>query len=158
MEQETVSLMELNDLYSEKILDLAANAPNPGRLAAPDGTARKVAKVCGSLIEVDLSIQNGVITGYGHKVSACALGQTSASVVAREIVGTTVAEFSVLRDTMLAMLTVEGPVPAGKWADLAYLEPVRAFPHRHASTMLVFEAVLAAVENAESKQAHGAQS
>lgn len=149
--------MELNDLYSEKILDLAANAPNPGRLSAPNGTARKVAKVCGSLIEVDVSVQNGVITGYGHKVSACALGQASAAVVARDIVGTPVSEFRALRDQMDAMLKAAGAVPEGKWADLAYLQPVRDFPHRHASTMLVFEAVLAAVENAESKQALGVQ-
>jgi NifU-like protein involved in Fe-S cluster formation len=150
--------MELNDLYSEKILDLAANAPNPGRLYAPDGTARKVAKVCGSLIEVDVTVQNGVITGYGHKVSACALGQTSAAIVARAVIGTPVAEFRALSDRMAAMLKTKGAVPDGKWADLAYLEPVRDFPHRHASTMLVFEAVLAAIENAESKQALGAQS
>lgn len=158
MEQETVRPMELNDLYSEKILDLAANAPNPGRLSTPDGSARKVAKVCGSLIEVDVSIQDGVITGYGHKVAACALGQTSAAVVAREIVGTPVAEFRGVRDEMDLMLKAQGKGPGGKWADLAYLEPVREFPHRHASTMLVFEAVLAAVENAESKQTDSAVS
>lgn len=149
--------MELNDLYSEKILDLAANAPNPGRLSAPDGTARQVAKVCGSLIEVDVIVQNGLITGYGHKVSACALGQTSAAVVARNITDTPVVEFRALRDQMEAMLKGAESVPEGKWADLAYLEPVRDYPHRHASTMLVFEAVLAAIGNAESKQVVGVQ-
>ena len=75
--------MELSDLYSEKILDLAGNAPQPGRLADADASARKVSRVCGSMIEVDIRIENGVIVGYGHEVSACALGQASAAVVAR---------------------------------------------------------------------------
>ena len=32
-------------------------------------------------------------------------------------------------------------VPAGRWADLALLQPVKDYAHRHASTLLVFEAV-----------------
>ena len=31
--------MELSDLYSQRILEIAANQPVPGRLAAPDATA-----------------------------------------------------------------------------------------------------------------------
>ncbi len=144
--------MELSDLYSEKILDLAGNAPQPGRLADADASARKVSRVCGSMIEVDIRIENGVIVGYGHEVSACALGQTSAAVVAREVVGTPVAEFIDLQKTMHDMLKAGGPPPAGKWADLGYLEPVRDYPNRHISTLLVFDAVAAALEKAESSQ------
>jgi NifU-like protein involved in Fe-S cluster formation len=71
--------MELSDLYSQKILDLAGNALRPPRLAKADASARKVSRVCGSVVEVDLKIENGVIVAYGHAVSACALGQTSAA-------------------------------------------------------------------------------
>ena len=35
-----------------------------------------------SSIEVDIAVHDGVITGYGHSLSACALGQTSAAIVA----------------------------------------------------------------------------
>jgi NifU-like protein involved in Fe-S cluster formation len=150
--------MELSDLYSEKILDLAGNAPQPGRLAAPDVSARKVSRVCGSVIEVDLAVRDGIIAGYGHDISACALGQTSAAVVAREIVGTPIAEFLAVRQAMHAMLKGEGPPPTGKWDDLRYLEPVRDYPARHVSTLLVFDAVAAALEKLESTQAFAAQS
>lgn len=138
--------MELSDLYSQKILEIAANQPVPGRLAHPDATARKVSRVCGSAIEVDIAVSDGTISGYGHKISACALGQTSAAIVASNIVGTPVAEFRALRDTMTAMLKADGPPPAGRWADLAYLEPVRDFVPRHASTLLVFDAVAEALD------------
>jgi NifU-like protein involved in Fe-S cluster formation len=90
--------MELSDLYSDRILELAGNQPRPGRLADPDASARKVSRVCGSTIEVDINVADGVITGYGHDVQACALGQTSAAVVATHVVGTPVTEFRRVRD------------------------------------------------------------
>jgi NifU-like protein involved in Fe-S cluster formation len=145
--------MELSDLYSDRILELVSNAPQPGRLADAAASARKVSRICGSMIEVDLAVREGVITGYGHEISACALGQTSAAIVAGAIVGTPVAEFLALRTSMQQMLSAEGPPPAGeRWTDLRYLEPVRAFPNRHPSVMLVFDAVAAALENIESRQ------
>lgn len=150
--------MELSDLYSEKILDLAGNAVQPGRLADADVSARKVSRVCGSMIDVDLKLEDGVIVGYGHDVSACALGQTSAAVVAREVVGTPVVEFLTVRQQMHDMLKAEGAPPSGKWSDLKYLEPVRTYPNRHVSTLLVFDAIAAALEKAESTQAVAAQS
>lgn len=144
--------MDLNDLYSEKILDLAGNALQPPRLAHADGTARKVSRVCGSVVEVDVVVRDGVIVAYGHHVAACALGQTSAAVVAREIVGTPVGAFRALRDTMHAMLKENGAPPEGKWSDLRYLEPVREYKARHLSTLLVFDAVVEALEKAESAE------
>lgn len=144
--------MELSDLYSQKILDLAGNALQPARLDHPDGSARKVSRVCGSVIEVDVGIEQGIIAAYGHDVSACALGQTSAAVVAREIVGTPVTEFRQLREQMHAMLKQNGAPPVGKWSDLRFLEPVREYPARHMSTLLVFDAVVAAIEKAESAE------
>ena len=44
----------------------------------------------------------------------------------------------------------EGEPPQGKWEDLKYLEPVRDYPARHASTLLIFDAVVEAVEQIES--------
>ncbi len=145
-----MSLMQLDDLYSDRILEIAANQPIPGRLAAPHGTARKTSRICGSMIEVDVALGDGVITGYGHTLQACALGQTSAAIVARNIVGTPIAEFRAVRQQMAAMLAGEGAPPGGeRWSDLRWLEPVREFRARHASTLLVFDAVCAAIEQAE---------
>lgn len=44
----------IDDLYSAKILRLAADMPRAGRLAAPDASAEKVSKLCGSRIVVDV--------------------------------------------------------------------------------------------------------
>lgn len=144
--------MALIELYSDKILEIAGNALQPGRLAAPDASARKVSRVCGSMIEVDIVVTDGIIAGYGQEVSACALGQTSAAIVAREIVGTPVEDFLALSRQMRDMLKAEGAAPEGKWADLGYLEAVREFPARHASTLLVFDAVVDAISKITPKQ------
>lgn len=144
--------MELSDLYSQRILEIAANQPIPGRLDRPDASARRVSRVCGSSIEVDIAVTDGRIVGYGHKLSACALGQTSAAIVATQIAGTPVEEFRALREQMTAMLKSDGRPPTGKWSDLAYLEPVRDYAPRHTSTLLVFDAVVEALDKIEAAQ------
>lgn len=140
--------MDFSDLYSQKILEIAGSARQMPRLEAPHGSARKVSRVCGSAIEVDLELEDGKIAAYGADVSACALGQTSAAIVASHIVGATPQDLRALREQMIAMLKSGGPPPSGRWDDLKYLEPVRGFPARHASTLLVFEAVAEALDRA----------
>jgi NifU-like protein involved in Fe-S cluster formation len=100
---------------------------------------------------VDIALTDGVISAYGHEISACALGQTSAAIVAREIVGTRTEDFLRLAQQMRDMLKAAGSPPDGKWSDLGYLEVVREYPARHASTMLVFDAVTEAIEKARAK-------
>jgi NifU-like protein involved in Fe-S cluster formation len=142
--------MELSDLYSEKILEIAANQPIPGRLASPGASARRVSRVCGSTIEVDVSLKDGAIDGYGHQISACALGQTSAAIVAANVIGASPEEMRRVRRQMYAMLKADGAPPGGdKWADLKYLQPVREYKPRHTSTLLVFDAVVDAIDAIE---------
>lgn len=140
--------MNFSDLYSQRILEIAGSARTMPRLEAPHGSARKVSRVCGSAVEVDLNIEESRVSAYGADISACALGQTSAAIVANTIVGATPQELRELREQMIAMLKSEGPPPSGRWEDLKYLEPVRGFPARHASTLLVFEAIAEALDRA----------
>lgn len=144
---------ELADLYSTRILALAAAISRTERLASPDASARTHSKLCGSTITVDLEVKDGRVTDYGQSVKACLLGQAAASVMASHVVGSTVAELHEVADQMRAMLTRNGAPPAGKWADLAALEPVRDVKGRHASTLLVFDAVERALDEIEAKAA-----
>ena len=141
----------LDDIYNKKILGFAADIPRIGRLDVPDGTAKAHSKLCGSTVTVDLKLQDGVVTDFAHQVKACALGQASSSIMARHIVGETAQDLRALRETMHAMLKQGGPAPTGRWADLAALEPVRDFKARHASTLLTFDAVVAALDMAEGR-------
>ena len=143
----------LNDVYNEKILDLAGNIPRLGRLAKPDATATAHSKLCGSTVTIDLKMDGGAVTGFAHDVKACALGQASSSIMARHIVGSTPDELRDLRETVRKMLKENGTPPKdGKWAEIAYLEPVRDYKARHASTLLTFDAVVKAVDEIEAKR------
>jgi NifU-like protein involved in Fe-S cluster formation len=53
---------------------------------------------------------------------------------------------------MWRMLKENGPPPEGRFADLKYLEPVRDYKARHASTMLTFDAVVEALDQVEEKR------
>jgi NifU-like protein involved in Fe-S cluster formation len=109
-------------------------------------------KLCGSTVTVDLTMKGDVVTDYGQTVRACLLGQTSASVMGREVVGSSAAELRAVGAQMRKMLKEGGPAPSGRWADLAVLEPVRDYKARHASTLLVFDAVENAIAEIEAER------
>lgn len=139
----------IDQIYNRRILELAADIPRLGRLDQPDATATAHSKLCGSTITVDLTLQDGRVADYAQEVRACALGQASASIMARNIVGSTPQELQEAREALRRMLKENGPPPGGKWADLAVLEPVRDYKARHASTLLAFDAVVDALGKAE---------
>jgi NifU-like protein involved in Fe-S cluster formation len=142
----------LDDIYNAKILELAGNIPRIGRLAEPDATARAHSRLCGSTVTVHLKMADGRVSDLAHDVRACALGQASSSIMARNVVGSTPDELRALRGAMLEMLKEGGSPPDGRWGDLKYLEPVRDYKARHASTMLTFDAVVDAVNQIEAKK------
>jgi NifU-like protein involved in Fe-S cluster formation len=93
------------------------------------------------------------VTDFAHEVKACALGQASSSIMARNVVGSNANELRKLRETVRQMLKENGEPPHdGKWADIAVLEPVRDYKARHASTMLTFDAVVDAIGQIETKR------
>lgn len=143
----------LNDIYNERILELAGNVPRLGRLDKPDASATAHSKLCGSTVTVDLAVQDGVVTDFAHDVRACALGQASSSIMARNVVGANAADLRHLREAMRRMLKDNGPPPGGAWADCAVLEPVRDYKARHASTLLTFDAVVDAIDQIERRAA-----
>ena len=138
----------IDELYSAKLLRLAATLPHAGRLAAPDGTAEKVAKLCGSRVVVDVAIEGDRVVDFAQDVKACALGQASAAVLGAQVIGASLAEIEMARDAFRAMLKAGGEPPEGRFSDLSMLAPVKDYPARHASTLLAFEAAAAAVRQA----------
>ena len=115
----------LNDIYSRRILELAADIPLQGTLPDAHGSAKAHSKLCGSTVTVYLKLDGNVISAFTHEVKACALGQASSSIMGRHVIGSTAGELRVLREDMHRMLKAGGDPPSGKWADLALLEPAR---------------------------------
>lgn len=141
----------IDDIYNAKILGYAGNISRIGRLDAPDASATAHSKLCGSTVTIDLVIRDGVVADFGHEVKACALGQASSAIMAANVVGATPAELHAARDEMRRMLKENGAPPSGRFEDLKYLEPVRDYKARHASTLLTFDAVVDALGQIEAK-------
>lgn len=139
----------LDDIYNAKILEFAGNIPRLGRLDTPQATAKAHSRLCGSTVVVDLNVADGKVSDFAHDVKACALGQASASIMAQHVIGATPDELRELRETMRAMLKEHGPAPEGRFEDLKFLEPVREYKARHASTLLTFDAVVDALDQIE---------
>ena len=142
----------LDDIYNKQILTFAGTIPRLGRLDHPDASATAHSRLCGSTVTVDLKMDGDVVTDFAHDVKACALGQASSSIMAANIVGARAEELRAVRETMLKMLKENGPPPEGRFADLKFLEPVRDYKARHASTMLTFDAVVDALDQIAARR------
>ncbi|MDT3377852.1 iron-sulfur cluster assembly scaffold protein [Labrys portucalensis] len=143
----------LDDVYNKRILELAANIPRIGHLPRADAAATAHSKLCGSTVSVELAVEDGKVSDFAHIVKACALGQASSSIMARNIIGASADELRQAREAMRRMLKENGPPPEGRFAEAAVLEPVRDFKARHASTLLTFDAVVSAFDSIEAKAA-----
>src|SRR3954471_195896 len=147
----------LNDIYNKRIIELAGNIPRLGRLPDPHASATAHSKLCGSTVKVDLKMSGDEVTDFAHDVKACALGQASSSIMASHVVGARAEELRNLRETVRKMLKENGAPPSGKWSDIAVLEPVRDYKARHASTLLTFDAVVAALDKIEAQKKQAAE-
>lgn len=140
----------LDKVYNSKILDYAGNIDRLGELEVFDAKARAHSKLCGSTVDVSLKLDGDQVVDFAHKVKACALGQASSSIMARVVVGSTPTELRELRETMYKMLKDGGPAPQGKFEEFRFLEPVREYKARHASTLLTFDAVVDCLDQIEA--------
>ncbi len=135
-------------LYNTEILRLATDIPCHERLDGAHATIEKRSPVCGSRVTVDIRLDpQGRVEALGQDVRACALGQASASLMARNAIGRSADELAAARDALAAFLASERDDP-GDWPGLDIFAP--AVPHkaRHASIRLAFEAVAEAAARA----------
>lgn len=140
----------LDDIYNAKILEFAGNIPLLGQLDSPQASAKAHSRLCGSTVRVDVCVENGVVTQFAQDVKACALGQASASILGHHVIGATTDEVRRAFEQLRAMLKEGGSPPDGRFADLAFLEPVKDYKPRHASTMLAFEALVQALDQIDA--------
>ena len=138
---------EMIDLYSKKILEFAGNIPLTTPLDTFSGTATRRSPMCGSNLQVWITVNGGKITNFSHEVKTCALGQASSAIIAEQIIGLNIDQVKLGRDQLFNMLTKNGPIPQIPFENLEVLLPAVAYKNRHASIMLSFEAIIDAYAN-----------
>lgn len=131
-------------LYTPEVLCLAielAACPLADDLPLR-GEARS--KSCGSTITLGLALDDaGRIARVGLRSQACAIGQASAAIFAREAAGTSGADIVRLRDEVASWLAGEGALP--EWPGFATIAAARDYPARHGAVMLPWDAAVKAL-------------
>ena len=127
------------DIYTKTILRFASNVPNAERLKSPDVSVTRRTAICGSSMTVDLNIKNGKIEKIGLDIKACALGQASASIFAKNAVGLTLKKVQNLKNELIDFLKTGNFQIKKPFEDYKYLDPARSVPYRHDSILLVLE-------------------
>jgi NifU-like protein involved in Fe-S cluster formation len=139
-------------LYNAEILRLAASIPHAERLPDAEASARRTSPICGSRVTADVVLSpDGGIARFGQEVRACALGQASAAILGRHVLGETAESLSAAHALLKQWLKGEGALPpalAARFPELSLFEPARAHPARHPSILLAFEATAAAAAEA----------
>ncbi|HCB77679.1 MAG TPA: Fe-S cluster protein [Erythrobacter sp.] len=133
-------------LYSTELLALAIElADYPFDAAAPAiGHARS--RSCGSVI--DLSSSGGSLEDLGLRVSACAVGQASAAIFARESSGMNAAAIAAMVENLGEWL--QDQAPSSILPRLELLEPARPHLGRHEAILLPWRAALDALSKTEA--------
>lgn len=136
-------------LYSREILRLAASLAGQKRLDNPGGTADLRSPTCGSRVIIDVALNTrGIVGECGIDARACALGQASAALVAAHVTGKSPEELQDASTAMRAFLAGERGA-SGIWPGIEVFEPARAYPARHPSILLAFEAAAQAAHQAQ---------
>jgi NifU-like protein involved in Fe-S cluster formation len=140
---------DLVNLYSARILALAAAIPHLGRLEGAEGRGRRRSPLCGSTVTAEVRLDGeGRVAAFAQDVKACALGQASAAVLGGAVVGRSREELAAARASLSAMLKEGGPVPAAPFDGYEVLRPAQDYRNRHASILLALDAAIEAVDAA----------
>jgi NifU-like protein involved in Fe-S cluster formation len=127
-------------LYTPEILRLAVESAAAERLSAPDATVDARTPVCGSHMTLDVRLGDDLkIAAIGFDCHACAMGQASAGLLAKGIVGRSVGQIDVAVAALQHWLDGTGENPPD-WPDIDKLAPARAYPARHAAILMPFRA------------------
>ena len=139
-------------LYTPDLLALAtrlAEFPLSGDFAY---RAQARSRTCGSTIEVGVDLgPDGALTRLGLQVSACAIGQSSAAIMALDAKGRTAADFAGALQEIEAWLGSDDPhasVPA--WPGFEPLAPARLHQGRHGALLLAWTAINQALSSTPS--------
>lgn len=134
-------------LYSPALLGLATGL---ARYPLGDNLplrAEARSRSCGSVIAIGLALDDGGRIGrIGMRVSACAIGQASAALLAEGGLGADPANLRAATDALGAWLAGEGDLP-GWPAPLDPLAPALAHPGRHGALLLPWKAAVEALSS-----------
>lgn len=138
-------------LYTPPILALAtalADFPLTDRL---DHRTTTRSRTCGSVITLGLTQDAaGLIEAVGMQVSACAIGQASAAIMAQGLIGRSDDDVRAVHQGLKDWLAGEGDLP--EWPQISLLAPALPNKGRHGALLLPWTAAVEALCSAEARR------
>ena len=145
-----LSVMELEELYQELIVDHSKRPRCFGQLSKPDVKCSLFNPLCGDQIELSLVFKDNRIDEIAFSGHGCSISQAAASMMAELLKGKSlleVKELSKLYQGMIRGNVAENElVPLG---DIVALQGVKKFSTRIKCAMLAWEAIDRAVKQYE---------
>ena len=136
-------------LYTPQLLALSAQLaqfPLTGDFSQK-GEARS--RTCGSVIELGTECgPDDIIARIGMQVTACAIGQSSAAIMAQAAIGRRAGDIAATMHGLEAWLAHQGDLP--DWPGIDALAPARDHPGRHGALLLPWTAMQRALSSAPS--------
>lgn len=141
-----MAVRESSKLYTPAVLGLATGLAAYRLTDDLPLRAEARSRSCGSVVALGLALEEGgVIARIGMQVSACAIGQASAAVLAQAASGTAPDGVRRAAAGIEAWLAGENELPA--WPGIAALAPARDHPGRHGALLLPWKAAVAALSS-----------
>ncbi len=120
----------LDDLYRELILDHYRHPHHRGALAHATYKAEGYNPLCGDEIEVQLELDDGVITDVAFGGRGCSISQASASMMTDAVKGRSRDEALELLKSFKQMMLEPEKEPSEELGDLEAFQGVAKFPVR----------------------------
>ncbi len=136
----------MTKLYTPRLLALSAELAAFPLNGTYSHNAETRSRTCGSTLILGAECgPDGAVERLGMQVAACAIGQSSAAVMALEARGRSAADFERTLATIEAWLGHEGPMP--DWPGIDALEPALPHPARHGALLLPWKAMSEALSS-----------
>ncbi len=138
----------MSRLYTTQLLALSTKLANYPLRDGFESVADARSSLCGSTITVGIDMDGaGCVRDIGMLVSACAIGQGSAAILAGGAKGASAEDIYMAHFAIRAWIAEEGDLPA--WPGIEAIVPARDHPGRHGAVLLGWDAVTAALRQTE---------
>ncbi|CAN5249934.1 SUF system NifU family Fe-S cluster assembly protein [soil metagenome] len=138
---------DLTNLYQQLILDHAKNPHGRVVLDSPTASSHQVNPNCGDEVTLSIEVRDGTLAAIGWQGHGCSISQSSASLLAQLLEGTTVTEAHALleefREAMRSRGTIE--LDEERFGDAIALNGVSRYVARVKCAMLPWVALEAAL-------------
>ena len=145
--------MQLDNLYQEVILDHYKNPQNKKLASDYDAQVHHVNPSCGDEIDLNLKIEDGIVTAITWDGVGCSISQASVSILTDLLIGKSITDAYKIYDEFVALMQSKGAIAGNDeiLEDAVAFAGVSKYPARIKCALLGWMAFKDASVQAQSK-------